>query len=151
MFGAVAAEYLPIDRDPEVFFERLMQTALPFVQRVLPLENNDDKFVHAALLTEAWSWETRSRGPSQNPLPFSAFTAGFSRGTPAQVIDQLRREKGWTLEDLAYHADVGVKQVYRVKNGDRVKSDTISKLAQVLECSPSDLFPLVPVSPKRRP
>jgi transcriptional regulator with XRE-family HTH domain len=67
-----------------------------------------------------------------------------SRETPAQLIERLRRRNGWTMEEVAHRAGVGLNQVYRIKQGLRVNTDTISNVAQALGCNPGDLFPVVP-------
>ena len=58
--------------------------------------------------------------------------------TPEEVIDRLRRSR--TIEKLAEEAGINPKQVYRVKSGLNVKTETITKLAKALGCSPGDLF-----------
>jgi DNA-binding Xre family transcriptional regulator len=61
--------------------------------------------------------------------------------SPADVIDRLRGAQNWTIEELAGKADVDIKQVYKVKRGEGVHTDTVRKLAGALGCKPGDLLP----------
>jgi DNA-binding Xre family transcriptional regulator len=146
LFDAVATEYSRIDRDSEAISERLMQVVLPFVERVLPVKNNDDDFVRAAILTRVMFWDNQRGGLSPIPGGRSA----FSREEAAQLIERLSRQKGWNMEEVAQQAGVGVNQVYRIKQGKRVTTDTISNVAEALGCHPGDLFPAVSSLKRRR-
>jgi DNA-binding Xre family transcriptional regulator len=57
------------------------------------------------------------------------------------MIDRWRHSKGWTIEVLAEHAGVDIKQIYRIKTEKAVWSTTILKLASALECDPGALLP----------
>ena len=50
-------------------------------------------------------------------------------------IRRLRKQKGWTQEDLAEHADIAYKHVQRLegKTPSPVKIDTIEKLANAFK------------------
>jgi DNA-binding Xre family transcriptional regulator len=76
------------------------------------------------------------------PTQTDSITA--NRETPAQVIDRFRSKKGWTMEGLAAQAHMDIKQLYKVKRGDSVRSETTGKLAAALGCLPGDLIPITP-------
>ena len=59
--------------------------------------------------------------------------------SPADVIDRLRGVR--TIEALAAEAGMDPKQVYKVKRGEGVHTETVRKLAGVLGCKPGDLLP----------
>jgi DNA-binding Xre family transcriptional regulator len=62
------------------------------------------------------------------------------RLSPAQVIDKLREQRGWTLDQLAAEAGVDRKQVYAVKNEMGVHTNSLKKIARALGCDPGDLL-----------
>jgi len=72
----------------------------------------------------------------------SASRKEFENEPPAAVIDRLRKLHGWTIEQLALEADVDVKQIYKIKLGKGVHTDTIRKIAQALGCKPGELMPV---------
>jgi transcriptional regulator with XRE-family HTH domain len=56
-------------------------------------------------------------------------------------VARLRREKGWTQEDLAEHADVHRSYLAAIETGLRNPSlDVIVKIANGLHVSVADLF-----------
>jgi DNA-binding Xre family transcriptional regulator len=57
------------------------------------------------------------------------------------MIDRLRKERGWTIEQLALEAEVDPKQIYAIKRGEGVHTKTLRKVAKVLGCRPGDLLP----------
>ncbi len=59
---------------------------------------------------------------------------------PKQLIDRLRKERGWTIEKLAGEAGVDIKQVYTIKRGENVTVETLKKIARALGCQPGDLI-----------
>lgn len=61
--------------------------------------------------------------------------------SPAVMIDNRCREKGWTKEQLAARAGVGVRQVYVVKREGNATVNTIIAIAGALECPPAALLP----------
>jgi DNA-binding Xre family transcriptional regulator len=136
LFGAVAAEYLPIDSDPEIYSERLMRVVLPFVLQKLETGRNDH-LIEAAMSTELMEWETRLKIPTALP-------ATLARQSPAEVIDQFRRQQGWTIEAVAAHAGVNIKQIYKIKRCEPVTTGTVARVAEALGCQPGDLIPATP-------
>jgi DNA-binding Xre family transcriptional regulator len=56
------------------------------------------------------------------------------------VIDRLRKERGWTIDQLAEEAGLDRKQVYAVKNEMGVHTDSVRKIARALGCAPGDLL-----------
>lgn len=146
LFDAVATEYLAVDTDPEAFSERLERVVIPLVHRGLPVRR-EHKLILGTIRTRVTHWEQQRILPFDIPVRSADV---HERETPRQVIERLRRQKGWTMEQMAAQAALDIKQVYRVKRGDRVRSDTIGKLAAALECPPGDLIPLVVLPPKAR-
>jgi DNA-binding phage protein len=65
---------------------------------------------------------------------------GHDRPTPAQVIDAQRQRLGLTMEALAAEADVGLKQLYAVKNRKNPTARTLRAVANALGCDPGDLI-----------
>jgi transcriptional regulator with XRE-family HTH domain len=73
-------------------------------------------------------------------------------------VRQLRREKGWSLRDLAAKVDVGFTYLSRVENerlnfGDYPSDSLIHRLADALEASEDELLILakrIPESVKKR-
>ena len=65
-----------------------------------------------------------------------------SKPSPAQVIDSLRKERDWTMEQLAHEAGMNIKQLNAVKNGKGVHTDSVKKIARALGCDPGDLLTL---------
>jgi transcriptional regulator with XRE-family HTH domain len=57
-------------------------------------------------------------------------------------LRQLRKQRGWTQEELAEHADIAYKHVQRLegKTPSPVKIDTIEKLAKAFKISSSRLL-----------
>jgi DNA-binding Xre family transcriptional regulator len=138
LFDVVAAEYFVIDKGIDEYSDRLKHVVFPFVKRCLAVRERQAKFIAAAMNTRVMYWERKLTAIPQS----SIFTStGTSRETPAQIIDRLRLEKGWTVEQLAARAGVGETQIYRIKKGKPVSSDTISSVAEALGCHPGDLFP----------
>ncbi len=59
-----------------------------------------------------------------------------------QRIQQARRAKGWTQEDLAHHAGLDFSYVNQLENGKRNPSlSTIYKIAAALGVPLKDLLP----------
>jgi transcriptional regulator with XRE-family HTH domain len=59
-----------------------------------------------------------------------------------QRIQEARRVKGWTQEDLAHHANLDFSYINQLENGKRNPSlATIHKIAIALEVSVKDLIP----------
>jgi DNA-binding Xre family transcriptional regulator len=133
LFGALAAEYLRIASDPEVYSERLALVVLPFVLQWVGAEHND-RFIEAAISTELIEWEVRMKIPTELP-------AALADPSPAEVIDQFRRKKGWTIEATAAHAGMDIKQIYKIKRCAPVTTRTVAKVAEALECPPGGLLP----------
>jgi DNA-binding Xre family transcriptional regulator len=140
LFDAVAAEYLGVESNPQLYSERLKLFVLPFVRRSLPIAN-DDRWILSAIHSSLMQWENQRAGLSD--IPRLRKTTMFARDTPAEVIDRLRREHGWTVEALAEHAGLDIKPIYRLKRGEPVHSNTIAKVAAALGCQPGDLVPPV--------
>lgn len=55
-------------------------------------------------------------------------------------IQQLRRDHGWTQEQLAQHAGLSVRTVQRIERGDPATLETLKCLAAVFETSVSRLI-----------
>jgi len=137
LLNVVAAEYLIIDSDPEAYSTRLTQDLVPYVCERLPILR-DDRLIYATILASVTTWETQRRvGKAAKGL----YAATSVCDTPGNVIDRFRHQKGWTIEELAGHADVDIKQIYKVKNGETVTTTTIGKIAFALECHPGALIP----------
>jgi DNA-binding Xre family transcriptional regulator len=68
----------------------------------------------------------------------TAVTIEGEKESPAKVIDRLRGYR--TMEALAAEAGMDIKQVYKIKRGEGVHTDTVRKLAAVLGCKPGDLL-----------
>jgi len=128
LLDAVAMEYPDVDRGADARSEWLKYVVIPFVDRILPLKTQDDRYVDAAMLMRLRSFEEE---PTSGPA---------ARKTPAETIDRLRRQIGLTMEDLAADAGVGLKQVYKLKRGGCVTSKTVRKIATALRCRPADLL-----------
>lgn len=131
VYNAIALEYLRADQDPEDRHERLQQIVKPFVESVLPLSPPYDEFLRSALST--WVLESSS-------LNLGMRSPVGLREAPAELIDRLRAKKRLTIAALASSAGVGVKQVYKIKNGEDVNVRTIRSVAAVLGCQPGDLI-----------
>ena len=60
----------------------------------------------------------------------------------ANRLRQLRRQKGWTQEELAEYADMAVRQVQYLesKKPSPAKIDTIEKLARAFKLTCSKLL-----------
>ncbi len=59
-----------------------------------------------------------------------------------QRIQQARRAKSWTQEDLAHHANLDFSYINQLENGKRNPSlATIYKIATALGVSVKDLIP----------
>jgi len=84
--------------------------------------------------------ELLARLPEFLPELSESIGAG-EKEPPAGVIDRWRRARNWTIEILAAEAGVDIKQVYKVKRGEGVHTDTVIKLAKALGCKPGDLLP----------
>jgi DNA-binding Xre family transcriptional regulator len=69
----------------------------------------------------------------------AARTIQREKESPSEVIDRLRGVR--TIEALAAEAEMDPKQVYKVKRGEGVHTDTIRRLAGALGCKPGDLLP----------
>jgi DNA-binding Xre family transcriptional regulator len=63
------------------------------------------------------------------------------RERPGELLDRLRQEKRWTIEQLALEAGVDPKQIYAIKRGEGVHTETVRKVAKALSCRPGDLLP----------
>jgi DNA-binding Xre family transcriptional regulator len=135
LVDAVATEYGTIDTDSEVYSERLMLVVLPFVLKKLETGRNNDHLIKAAIETAVMEWETRRKTSTQLP-------ATLTRQSPAEVIDRLRRKKGWTIEVLAEHASTDPKVIYRIKRCKPVMSGALARVAAALGCQPGDLMPV---------
>lgn len=133
LFDAVAAEYLPVDKSPDVYSERLTRVVLPFVFGSLPIQGHDH-VVKAAIVSATAEWDTRHTKARPR------LATGETHEEATQVIERCRRTKGWTLEQLAAQAGLDIKQVYRIKQGKPVTTTTIRKLAGALGCDPGDLI-----------
>lgn len=140
LFDAVAAEYLAIDAI-EAYSIRLRQAVLPFVLRNLPMRLDDD-MVEAAIMSKLPEWESRRTMASPPPT-------ALTRQSPIEVIEKFRRMRGWTIEEMAAQANVHIKQIYKVKDGNPVTTITIAKIAGALGCPPGDL--LLMASPPQKP
>jgi DNA-binding Xre family transcriptional regulator len=55
-------------------------------------------------------------------------------------IKAMLGARDMSLRDLAKRSKVGEATIYRVVNGGAFTSDTLGKIADVLECSPVDLI-----------
>ncbi|WP_336629665.1 MULTISPECIES: helix-turn-helix domain-containing protein [unclassified Microbacterium] len=56
-------------------------------------------------------------------------------------VRELRKERGWSQEELAHQADLDRSYVGGVERGQRnVSLDNIHKLAKTLDVSPGTLF-----------
>ncbi len=55
-------------------------------------------------------------------------------------VQSLRRNKGWSQEDLALHAGVSARTIQRIEAGHAASLETLKCLAAVLETSVSDLI-----------
>jgi DNA-binding Xre family transcriptional regulator len=136
LFEAVAVEYLSIDTDLEAYSERLMKVVVPFVLRELAIRY-DDRLIVATILSSVTYWETRR---AVGPTAAEQYPTTSVLETAKDVIDRMRREKGWTIEDLAGHAGVDIKQIYKIKNSKAVTTTTIGRIAAALKCPPSVLI-----------
>lgn len=60
----------------------------------------------------------------------------------ADRLRRLRKQKGWTQEELAEYADMAVRQIQYLesKNPSPAKIDTIEKLAKAFRLSCSKLL-----------
>ena len=59
-----------------------------------------------------------------------------------QRIQEARRARGWTQEDLAHHAGLDFSYLNQLENGKRNPSlSTLYKIAIALEVSLKDLIP----------
>jgi len=69
--------------------------------------------------------------------------AGDIRIKFARHLQQLRRDKSWTQEELAERADLAYRHVQRLenlKNPPPAKIDTLDKLAKAFKITPSKLL-----------
>lgn len=60
--------------------------------------------------------------------------------TPGARIRAGRIARGWTQEQLAEAADVGVQVVKRAEQGGRLYADTLARLADALGCTMDWLY-----------
>ncbi|HBJ37545.1 MAG TPA: XRE family transcriptional regulator [Planctomycetaceae bacterium] len=70
------------------------------------------------------------------------------------VVRQLRRQKGWSLRDLAAKVDVGFTYLSRVENerlnfGDYPSDALIHRLSEALEADEEELLMLAQRAPDR--
>jgi hypothetical protein len=81
LFDAVAAEYLPVDRNAETYSERLTLTVRPFVLRRLEIGRHD-RLIEGAISTAVLEWETGRMMPTALPTT-------LARKSPAEVIEEF--------------------------------------------------------------
>ena len=136
LFDTVAAEYLAIDRDPEAYSRRLELVVRPFVLQWLEIVRHD-RLIEAAISAAALEWEAQRATPTAPPT-------SPARRSPAEVIDDFRRRKGWTIDELVAQADVNTNQIYKIKHEKPVWTTTIAKVARALGCPPGDLINTTP-------
>ncbi len=78
--------------------------------------------------------QSRTRGDSAGPDPVDLFVG--------QRIRALRRQKGLTQKQLADALGVTFQQVQKYeRGGNRVSASTLSRIAAMLGCRVSSLFP----------
>ena len=80
---------------------------------------------------------------SRSPSPYNAVVDKDVRVQFAKHLRKLRRQKGWTQEELAERADLAYRHVQRlesVKSPPPAKIDTLHKLARAFKTSPSKLL-----------
>jgi DNA-binding Xre family transcriptional regulator len=135
IFDAIASEYLRVDIDAGTYSERLHKVVFPTVVHSMLFRRND-QLILGAIRAKLIEWEGRRRSTAT----MARRPSGHTRETPEQLIERVRRSKGWTIEKLAGRAGLDIKQVYKVKRGHPVRTDTIQKLAAALECPPGDLI-----------
>ena len=65
----------------------------------------------------------------------------------ADRLTDLRRARGWTVEDLAHHAGVSPKTISRLQNakGDPRRS-TVRKIAAALDVDPAEFLGPLPAA-----
>jgi transcriptional regulator with XRE-family HTH domain len=136
LVDSVAAEYLNVDTNPEAYSKRLMLVVLPFVLERLEI-GRDDRLIEGAISTAVIEWETK------RTMSTTTVTT-LARQSPGEVIEDLRQQKGWSIEELGAQAGLNPKQIYRVKRCKPVKTTTIARLAGPLDVQPaiSYLLPL---------
>jgi len=101
LFDAVAAEYLAVDTNAETYSERLTLTVRPFVLRRLEIGRHDH-LIEGAICTAVLEWEARRMMPTALPTT-------LARQSPAEVIDEFRHQKGWSVDALAEHAGLNMQ------------------------------------------
>lgn len=80
---------------------------------------------------------------SQSPPSYNAVVDKPIRLQFAKHLRTLRRQKGWTQEDLAERADLAYRHIQRLeslKNPPPAKIDTLHKLARAFKIPPSKLL-----------
>ena len=98
-----------------------------------------DDYVHYDVISLAEKIAAYLPAPRDSRMP-APRAADAVMETPAKVIDRLRKKQGWTLQRLAEVAGLDPKQVYKVKRGATVTTNTITTLALTLGCPPGDLI-----------
>ena len=65
------------------------------------------------------------------------------RGTYAVDVEKIKRlafDKGWSLNVLAFHADIGPLTFHKWSIGRKAYPHTVAKVAAALEVKPSELI-----------
>lgn len=58
----------------------------------------------------------------------------------AERVKELRKQKGLSQENLAENSGLSLRTIQRIENNETVpRGDTLKKLAQALNCTPSDI------------
>ena len=61
---------------------------------------------------------------------------------PANRVQDLRRERGWSMEELARRANTTRQRIWAIEHGEtRLNEDWLRKLASALDVAPIDLLP----------
>lgn len=55
------------------------------------------------------------------------------------TVKELRVSKGWSQQELATRAGVGIHAVGRLEKGDSVYKATLSQICQAIEVDPSEI------------
>ena len=135
LFDSMAAEYSRVPAGPEEHAARLRQIAELVPQRLLV--RDDDQLIKAAIDARILRWEDKRTSLSGRLVPPPAAT---NPDSPKAIIDEYRKLQGWTLEQVAQNAGLDIKQLYKVRQGKPVRTDTIGKLAGALGCQTGDLI-----------
>lgn len=86
--------------------------------------------------------------PSTPPLLWVAYPEEVADVSLGEKLKQLRKEKGWSQDEFAYHVQIDGRQVSRYENGRVMPSvDVIVKIAKAYDVSIDYL--LVDDAPRR--